>query len=277
VHCVARNFLASREFADVVNANQRVRVWCRDTAGQRLHGTTKEAPLQRFDAQERAALLPLPPTPYALTSGSRRSSIAIAKGCSRAHSTRRRIASSGANSGSVRPRRSSRATTSSACIRVRPRREPARPCSIISRRPSRSATDDARALSAAIGGHRARDRHAHSSRARDRPLDCLQTARGILRLAHKYAPRRLDAACARALAFDDLGYAIVQRILVRGRNQTAVTHDARTRPEAPPQFVRPQTDFFGATEGDHASSHQLTPKLKSLRLSGILETLELRT
>jgi hypothetical protein len=37
-----------------------------ETAGRRIHGTTKEMPLARFDTIERAALLPLPPTPYAL-------------------------------------------------------------------------------------------------------------------------------------------------------------------------------------------------------------------
>jgi len=40
----------------------------------------------------------------------------------------------------------------------------------------------------------------------ERPLDRLRSALAILRLAHKYAPRRVEAACIRALAFDQLGY-----------------------------------------------------------------------
>jgi hypothetical protein len=50
----------------------------------------------------------------------------------------------------------------------------------------------------------------------DRPLDRLRTAAAVLRLAHKYATRRLEAAYGRALRYDDLGYATIKRILVDG-------------------------------------------------------------
>ena len=66
VHYVLRNFVAGREFADLSDANQRVRTWCRETAGQRIHGTTKEQPWVRFTTVEQMLLLPLPPTPYAV-------------------------------------------------------------------------------------------------------------------------------------------------------------------------------------------------------------------
>ena len=53
--------------ADDRDPGQRRRAgWCRMTAGQRLHGTTKVPPLQRFEQTERAQLRPLPPTPYDL-------------------------------------------------------------------------------------------------------------------------------------------------------------------------------------------------------------------
>ena len=38
--------------------------WCLEVAGQRLHGTTKERPLEAFLTREQAALLPLPPKPW---------------------------------------------------------------------------------------------------------------------------------------------------------------------------------------------------------------------
>lgn len=66
VHYATRNFLAGQTFRDQTEANARALVWCRDTAGQRVHGTTKERPLDRFLAVEQAALQALPPTPYAL-------------------------------------------------------------------------------------------------------------------------------------------------------------------------------------------------------------------
>ena len=66
MHYVARNFLAGRSFRDYLEANDKVLLWCFETAGLRVHGTIKEEPLKRFDEVERRALLPLPAAPYAL-------------------------------------------------------------------------------------------------------------------------------------------------------------------------------------------------------------------
>lgn len=48
----------------------------------------------------------------------------------------------------------------------------------------------------------------------ERPLDRLRSALAILRLAERYPAARLEAACARALAFDELRYHALKRILV---------------------------------------------------------------
>ena len=45
-------------------ANRRLRSWLLTEAGLRIHGTTRELPLRRFEATERAALLPLPSAAY---------------------------------------------------------------------------------------------------------------------------------------------------------------------------------------------------------------------
>ena len=64
VHYVCRNFLAGRDPTPVDALNRKLLAWCTDVAGQRVHGTTRERPLARFEAVERAALLPLPTLPY---------------------------------------------------------------------------------------------------------------------------------------------------------------------------------------------------------------------
>jgi hypothetical protein len=46
------------------HANTDVRRWVQDVAGQRVHGTTKQKPLERFQSVERATLQALPATPY---------------------------------------------------------------------------------------------------------------------------------------------------------------------------------------------------------------------
>ena len=64
MHYVKRHFLGGRAPTAITQANGDVRQWCLTTAGQRVHGTTKEAPLHRFEAIERAQLKPLPALPY---------------------------------------------------------------------------------------------------------------------------------------------------------------------------------------------------------------------
>lgn len=68
VHYLQRNFMAGRDYRNSVqhlqHANRDVREWVATTAGQRIHGTTRQKPLERFEQVERAALLPLPEHPY---------------------------------------------------------------------------------------------------------------------------------------------------------------------------------------------------------------------
>lgn len=95
VHYVARNFMGGRAmvhgkvapelaagngstlaqpastqaealFLNREGLNRDVRAWCLNEAGLRCHGTTREAPLHRFESQERAALKPLPQQAYDL-------------------------------------------------------------------------------------------------------------------------------------------------------------------------------------------------------------------
>jgi transposase len=64
VHYVQRNFFGGRAPSTLPDANRDVLVWCRTTAGERCHGTTREAPRARFEQVEAARLRPLPATPY---------------------------------------------------------------------------------------------------------------------------------------------------------------------------------------------------------------------
>jgi transposase len=66
VHYVVRNFLGGREIARLDHNNREVHTWCLTTAGLRIHGTTKEKPLERFERVEKASLKVLPETPYDL-------------------------------------------------------------------------------------------------------------------------------------------------------------------------------------------------------------------
>lgn len=63
---VRGSFFRGETFADLADAQARARAWCLGRAGQRVHGTTHRRPLEVFEAEERAHLLPAPDTPYDL-------------------------------------------------------------------------------------------------------------------------------------------------------------------------------------------------------------------
>jgi transposase len=58
VKYIKRNFLPGRTFRDLADFNAQLRVWLAEIADVRIHGTTHEAPIERF-AREAAALTPL--------------------------------------------------------------------------------------------------------------------------------------------------------------------------------------------------------------------------
>ena len=96
-----RNFLGGREPTSLSQANADVLVWCETTAGLRVHGTTQEQPLKRFEQTEQARLKPLPETPYDMAVGRRSHGIEIARSSSTKPTTPLRIHSSVSRCGRV--------------------------------------------------------------------------------------------------------------------------------------------------------------------------------
>jgi transposase len=63
VKYVKRGFLALREFRDLADANRQAQAWVMRDAGNRVHGTTRAAPLTVFAEVERDLLKRLPDVP----------------------------------------------------------------------------------------------------------------------------------------------------------------------------------------------------------------------
>jgi transposase len=59
-----RSFFAGEQFADLADAQYRAEGWCRNRAGMRVHGTTRQRPAEVFAQAEAPALLPAPDGPY---------------------------------------------------------------------------------------------------------------------------------------------------------------------------------------------------------------------
>lgn len=64
VHYVQTSLFAGEAFSTLAEAQAAAEHWCRVTAGERIHGTTRQRPAEHFARDEQPLLLPAPETPY---------------------------------------------------------------------------------------------------------------------------------------------------------------------------------------------------------------------
>lgn len=252
VHYVKRNCLAGRAFRDIHHANQHGLRWCVETAGIRLHGTTKQQPLVLFETVERAALLPLPPTPRELVTWKQ------AKLHPDCH-----VVFQGAYYSAPHRLLGQPLWVRATATQVQLFHDHTLVATHRAARPGQRRTlhdhlppDKVHFLLQTPVWCQQRATEIGSSCAAfiatvlgDRPLDRLRSAQGILRLAQRYGATRLEAACARALAVGEYRYATVKTILAAGLDRSAagglLDLAPVSAPAAPaPRHARPWTDFF---------------------------------
>ena len=224
VKYVKRNFLPLREFRDLADANRQLQEWVLGTAGTRTHGTTREQPLARF-ATERDLLIALPAHPpeiatWAKVTVHRDAHVQFEKTL---YSVPFRL---------MGQQLWLRATDQ--LIQIY--REQERVATHVRTSSHRRSTvrdhlpPDALAWSMADPQHCLRESerigpqcHALVQRLfADRVLDHLRAAQGVIRLEKQHGTKRLEAACERALTFDDPRYRTVKTILAKGLDQTSV-------------------------------------------------------
>jgi hypothetical protein len=80
-----------------------------------------------------------------------------------------------------------------------------------------------------------------------RPEDRLRTAGRLLQLADRFCAQRLEAACRRALRFDDPSYMTIKRILEQGLD--AEDLPSRDLLPVPTAFVRTAAELVGHLKG----------------------------
>jgi len=247
VHYVKRNFLGGREPTTITQANRDVLRWVQTTAGLRLHGTTHERPLDRFDL-ERAALQPLPSTPYDLAIWKR---VKLHRDCHVVFANAyysapfRLVGQELWVRGGTRDVQIFTADYQLVATHTRAQRPGQRlthpdhlpreklPGLLVSR-------EDCRRRAMAVGPA---TQEVVERLLAHRPEDRLRTAGRLLRLVDRCGPQRLEAACARALRFDDATYTTIKRILDHGLEHEAVPQNAPTAPAS--LFVRPAAELVG--------------------------------
>jgi transposase len=254
IHYVKRNFLGGREPTSITQANRDVKRWALTTAGKRVHGTTKEKPLERFEV-ERAALRPLPDRPYDLAVWKR---VKLHRDCHLVFEHSYYSAPFRLVGQKLWVRGGSREVQVFASdyqlVATHDRAE----------RPGRRQTHPDHLPAHKVPGLML-NREACQQQASEigpatgevvaglldhRPEDRLRTAGRLLRLGDRFGPERLEAACARALRFDDAAYMTVKRILEHGLDleELPVTE----LPSPAMTFARPAAELVGHLTGGSA-------------------------
>jgi transposase len=247
VHYVKRNFLGGRVPTSLTQANRDVRRWVQTTAGQRIHGTTKEQPLGRFETEE-GALLPLPSVPYDLAVWKQAT---LHRDCHLIFDQAYYSAPFRLVGQRLWVRGGSRVvqiyTTDYQVVATHTRAErPGQRRTHLDHLPHHKVPGlivtraECRRQAAEIGPA---VQQVVDVLLDHRPEDRLRTAGRVLRLEERFGPQRLEAACARALRFDDPSYLTVKRILEEGLD---IEQSPATTIVAPASaFARTATELVG--------------------------------
>lgn len=250
VRYVRRSFLAGRTFASLDDGNAAAVKWVLEIAGVRIHGTTREVPLDVFAARERPALIELPSAAFELVEYKQ---VKLHPDC--------HVVFYGsyysAPYGFVGQRLWLRATWHVVQLFVDHKlvRTHAR-----SHRPGTRVQNAAdfppekmqylmrtpvwcRQRAGEIGPHVA---EFIEQLLGDKTLDRLRGAQATLRLVDTVGAARLDAACRRALACDAIAHKSVKAILHRGLEAEPLPGEIAAPPPAPPApaYVRTFLDLF---------------------------------
>jgi transposase len=221
VHYVKRNFLGGRQPTTLTRANQDVLVWCNTTAGLRIHGTTKEQPLVRFQQTEQARLHSLPETPYDLAVWKK---LKLSRDCyaefERAYYSApyRLVGQELWVCGSIQQVRIYTLNHQLVATHERAQRPGERLTHLDHLPPEKVPgltlnRDDCLTSAAEIGPA---THLVVQTLIDDSVVDRLPTVGRLLKLRHKFGDERLEAACERALHFGDPAYKTVKRILTQG-------------------------------------------------------------
>lgn len=223
VKYVKNNFVPLRDFHSLAQANELLRAWLTGVAGNRIHGSTRARPLTLFTETEKGflqALPAMPPTsahwekaklhpdghvqfaychysaPFTLIGQTLW--LEIASQTLRIYRDHELVA--------IHPRQFKRGDRSTANDHLPPDAQ-----AFLMRDPqwclaqARTIGSSCLALVETLFGHRV--------------LDHLRAVQGLIRLSEEYGHRRLDAACARAIAFGAPQYRTVKEILRKGLDQ----------------------------------------------------------
>jgi transposase len=241
------DFFRGERFRDVAEMQARATTWCRDLAGTRVHGTTRQVPRVVFETVEQATLLPLAPAPFD------RPTWAQCTVHPDHHLQFRRALYSvptryiGHRVDVRGDSRLVRIYLRGEQIKVHPVQPPGGRSTDYTDYPTDRTPYALRAPDACI--RQAQQVGPAVGQFTTRllsgpfPWARLRQAQKLLRLAERYGAARVNAACARALAFELLDVRRVERILITALERQPASAERGTVVALPARFARAPQSF----------------------------------
>jgi len=253
VHYVQRNLLAGEGELDLARANQAARVWVVEVAGVRDHGTTHVPPLRRFREEEQATLLPLPEEPFSLREVR---SVTLHRDCHvqvEGSYYSAPFAYVGQRLDAYLYQHTVQLYDGVTLLVTHPRAiRPGQRMTKLEHYPEEKSfylihtREYCQAQAGRIGPHCGQ---VVAQLLEERPLDRLRSVQGLLGLARRYSPARLEAACTRALHYGDASYRRLKRILEASLDQVPLEPGPVQAQLRLYEYVRPMSAFFGEEAG----------------------------
>lgn len=248
---VRNNFFAGETFVDLADVRARAEVWCTDTAGMRVHGTTQCRPIEEFRAEELPLLGRVPGTAFDVPAWSepkvhRDFHVEVDKALySAPHHLIGRYVKARRDSSTVK------LYFRGELVKVHPRKAPGQRHTDPADYPTGKeiyATRDLDRLRRMAADHGdAIGVYAQALLDTPLPWTKMRQVYRLLGLVKKWGAARVDQACRRALDAEAVDVNLVSRMLERAREDA----EPETRPElvvVQGRFFRDPSEFAATTE-----------------------------
>jgi transposase len=246
-------------FTSLDDARSHAERWCRDVAGARVHGTTRRVPREVYATEEKPHMQPAPSVPFDVPTWTR-AKVHPDHHVQVAHALYSVPTAYLGQQVEVRVDHASvRIYRGSELVKLHPRVAPGKRSTDAGDYPVGKADYAMRSLERIGTQATARGPHVADfvTRLLEGPLPWtrMRAAYGLLRLCERYGDARVDALCARALAFDVLDVRRVERML---KSTTQAETDAVKRGHVVQlplgRFARDPSSFATKRRGEEGGS-----------------------
>jgi transposase len=246
---VRESWFDGETFTGIDDARQSAETWCRDVAGARVHGTTRAVPRERFEATEKATMLPPPSTPFDVPMYVDKAKVHPDHHIQVARALYSVPSTSGAKFVSARADKATvKIYAGTLLIKMHPRQAAGGRSTDPSDYPSGKADYALRSVDALLAKAKDKGHHVgvYAERLLGGPLPWarMRAAYALLRLCDKFGDGRVEAVCQSALAFDVVDVARITRMLKAAAKPASPEQGGGKIVQlALPRFARPEQHF----------------------------------